>query len=148
MSNLINALAHYLLFLLLFALLGSEHILLNRPLPPARARRLVCIDIAYGSSASLLLFSAAAWLFWSGNGLDYYLHNSLFQTKIGLFLLVGALSTWPTWVFLNWRNALLADQAPDVSARQRQWLIRCIRLELLLLLLILLLSGLMARTHG
>lgn len=32
--------------------------------------------------------------------------------------------------------------------RQRQWLIRCIRLELLLLLLILLLSGLMARTHG
>ena len=148
MSNLINALAHYLLFLLLFALLGSEHILLNRPLPPARARRLVFIDIAYGSSASLLLFSAAAWLFWSGNGLDYYLHNGLFHAKVGLFLLVGVLSTLPTFVFLNWRNALQAGQVPDVSPRQRQWLTLCLRLELLLLLIIPLLAMLMARGYG
>ncbi len=106
------------------------------------------IDIAYGVSASLVLFSGAARVIWYGKGLDYYLHNGLFHVKVGLFLLVGVLSTLPTLVFLNWRNALQAGQVPDVSPRQRQWLTLCIRLELLLLLIIPLLAMLMASGYG
>lgn len=148
MGSQITIFLHYLSWLLLFALLGSEHLLINRPLDALRVRRLVIIDIAYGSSASLVLFSGAAWVLWYGKGLDYYLYNSLLQIKVGLFLLVGALATLPTLAFLNWRTALLAEQAPDISKRLRQWVILCIRLELGLLLIILLLSVLMADDFG
>ena len=147
MAQAIAAL-HYLSILLLFALLAIEHLQFKQPLDLARARRLVIIDIAYGVSASLVLFSGAARVIWYGKGLDYYLHNGLFHAKVGLFLLVGVLSTLPTFVFLNWRNALQAGQVPDVSPRLRQWLTLCIRLELLLLLSIPLLAMLMARGYG
>ena len=148
MSSQITAFTHYLSLLLLFALLGSEHILINRPLNALRVRRLLIIDIAYGTSASLVLFSGAAWVLWYGQGLNDYLYNSLFQIKVGLFLLVGALATPPTLALLNWRTALLAEQAPDISQRLRHWVTLCIRLELLLLLIILLLSGLIADEFG
>ena len=61
MAQAIAAL-HYLSIFLLFALLGIEHLQFKQPLDLARARRLVIIDIAYGVSASLVLFSGAAWL--------------------------------------------------------------------------------------
>ena len=78
MAQAIAAL-HYLSILLLFALLGIEHLQFKQPLDLARARRLVLIDIAYGVSASLVLFSGAARVIWYGKGLDYYLHNGLFH---------------------------------------------------------------------
>jgi putative membrane protein len=85
---------------------------------------------------------------WYGKGLDYYLGNSLFHTKVGLFILVGLISVVPTFVFLNWRNSLKAGEVPQVSARQARLVIMAIRLELLLLLAIPLLAVLMARGYG
>ena len=148
MAPSIAAYLHYLSIFVLFALLSIEHIQFKLPLDLARARSLMITDIAYGISAGLVLCSGAARVIWYGKGLDYYLHNSLFHAKVGLFLLVGLLSVVPTFVFLNWRNALHAGQVPSVSPRQGQLVTLCIRLELLLLLIIPLLGVLMARGYG
>jgi putative membrane protein len=148
MGEAIAAYLHYLSIFLLFALLTLEHRLFKLPLDLDRARSLMRIDIAYGLSAGLVLASGAARLVWYGKGLAYYLHNSLFHAKLGLFILVALLSILPTLVFLNWRNDLRAGQLPQVSARLGRLVIMCIRLELLLLLILPLLAALMARGFG
>ncbi|MEN0104945.1 MAG: DUF2214 family protein [Pseudomonas sp.] len=148
MAAAIAAYLHYLSIFVLFALLTLEHQLFKLPLDLARARSLVRIDIAYGATAGLVLFTGAARVMWFGKGLDYYLHNSVFHAKVGLFLLIGLISIVPTFVFLNWRHALKAGEVPVVTAQQAKWVTLVIRLELLGLLVLPLLAALMARGYG
>jgi len=148
MASAIAAYLHYLSIFILFALLVLEHRLFKLPLDLDRARSLIRIDIAYGLAAGLVLATGAARVLWYGKGLDYYLHNSVFHAKLGLFLVIALLSAVPTFVFLNWRNTLKAGQLPDVSPRRAKLVIMVIRLELLLLLILPLLAALMARGFG
>ena len=148
MGQTLTAYLHYVSIFLLFALLSIEHVQFKLPLDIRRARSLIITDIAYGICAGVVLFSGLARVLWYGKGLDYYLSNSLFHAKVGLFILVGLISIVPTFVFLNWRNSLKAGEVPQVSHRQGRWVTRVIRLELLLLLIIPLLAVLMARGHG
>ena len=145
MSQAILAYLHYLSIFLLFALLSVEHVQFKLPLDLGRSRSMMITDIAYGVTTSVVLLTGTLRVFWSGKGLDHYLNNSLFLTKVGLFLLIGVISTWPTFTFLNWRNDLLAEKIPDVSALQARWVTLCIRIELLLLLAMPLLAVFMAR---
>lgn len=148
MGQAIAAYLHYLSIFLLFALLSIEHVQFKLPLDLRRARSLIITDIAYGICAGVVLFTGLARVLWFGKGLDYYLGNSLFHAKVGLFILVGLISVLPTFVFLNWRNNLKAGQVPQVNARQARLVGWVIRLELLLLLAIPLLAVLMARGAG
>ncbi|MGY4531514.1 putative membrane protein [Pseudomonas sp. TE3786] len=148
MAAAIAAYLHYLAIFLLFALLTLEHQLFKLPLDLARARSLMRIDTAYGVAAGLVLATGAARVLWYGKGLDYYLHNSVFHAKFGLFILVGLLSAVPTVVFLKWRSAVKAGEVPQVSAQQARLVTLVIRLELLGLLVLPLLAALMARGHG
>lgn len=148
MAQAIAAYLHYLSIFVLFSLLTLEHVLFRQPLDLDRARRLVRVDIFYGISAGVVLATGLARVFWYGKGLDYYLNNSLFHAKVGLFVLIGLLSSLPTFVFLNWRNLLKAGQVPEISARMAKLVIMTIRLELLLALVLPLLAALMARGYG
>lgn len=148
MAAAFAAYLHYLSIFVLFALLTLEHQLFRLPLDLARARSLMRIDIAYGATAGLVLITGAVRVMWFGKGLDYYLHNSVFHAKVGLFVLVGLISIVPTFVILNWRNAVRAGEVPQVSAKQAKWVTWVIRLELLALLVLPLLAALMARGYG
>lgn len=148
MAQAIAAYLHFLSIFALFALLCIEHLQFKLPLDLQRARRLIIVDTAYGISAGLVLATGLARVIWYGKGLDYYLGNSLFHAKVGLFILVGLISVVPTFVFLNWRNSLKAGEIPQVSAGKARLVTLVIRLELLLLLIIPLLATLMARGHG
>ncbi|QEY65136.1 DUF2214 family protein [Metapseudomonas lalkuanensis] len=148
MGQAVAAYLHFLSIFMLFALLVLEHRLFKLPLDLERARSLVRIDIAYGLAAGVVLLTGLARVVWYGKGLDYYLHNSMFHAKMGLFVLIALLSGFPTFVFLNWRNALKAGQVPEVSPGKARAVIMVIRLELLLALLLPLFAVLMARGHG
>ncbi|MBU0566118.1 MULTISPECIES: DUF2214 family protein [Stutzerimonas stutzeri subgroup] len=148
MAYAIAAYLHFLAIFLLFALLLLEHQLFRQPLTLERARSLFRIDIAFGITAAAVLASGAARAILYGKGLDYYLKNSLFHAKIGLFVVVAVLSIYPTLTFLRWRPALSAGQAPIMSDSSARWVKLTIRLELLLLLLIPLLASLMSRGFG
>lgn len=148
MAQAIAAYLHFLSIFALFALLCIEHVQFKLPLDLQRARRLIVVDIAYGLCAGLVLVTGLARVIWYGKGLDYYLGNSLFHAKFGLFVLVGLISALPTFVFINWRNSLKAGEIPQVSAGKARLVIMAIRLELLLLLCIPLLAALMARGYG
>lgn len=148
MAQAIAAYLHYLSIFVLFALLSIEHLQFKLPLDLPRARQLIVVDMAYGLTAGVVLATGLARVIWFGKGSAYYLGNSLFHAKVGLFVLVALLSILPTFVFLNWRNQLKAGQVPSVSPRQAKQVIMTIRLELLLLLIIPLLAVLMARGYG
>lgn len=148
MADAIAAYLHYLSIFLLFALLVLEHRLFKLPLDLDRARSLMRIDIAYGITASLVLATGLARVLWFGKGSAYYLHNSLFHAKVGLFVLVALLSTFPTVVFLGWRNSIKAGQVPVLSPRTGKLLVITLRAELTLLLVLPLLGSLMARGFG
>lgn len=148
MSEAILAYLHYLSIFLLFAMLTVEHVQFKLPLDLLRARSLMITDIAYGVTASMVLLTGTLRVFWSAKGVDYYLSNYLFLSKLGLFLLIGLLSVLPTLTFLNWRNTLLAGQVPEVSIGQGRLVSLCLRVELLLLLIMPLLAVFMARGYG
>lgn len=148
MGQAVAAYLHFLSIFLLFALLVLEHRLFKLPLDLERARSLVRIDLAYGVAAGAVLVTGLARVFWYGKGVDYYLANSMFHAKMGLFGLIALLSGFPTFVFLNWRNALKAGRVPEISPGKAKAVIMVIRLELLLALILPLLAALMARGYG
>ncbi|AYF89870.1 MULTISPECIES: DUF2214 family protein [unclassified Pseudomonas] len=148
MGQAVAAYLHFLSIFVLFALLTLEHRLFKLPLDLERARSLVRVDMTYGVAAGAVLVTGLARVFWYDKGVDYYLNNSMFHAKMGLFALIALLSGFPTFVFLNWRNALKAGQVPEVSPGKAKAVIMVIRLELLLALLMPLFAVLMARGYG
>jgi putative membrane protein len=148
MAYAVAAYLHFVAIFMLFALLVLEHQLFSQPLDFKRARSLFRTDIAFGIVAGLVLITGAARAVRYGKGMDYYLNNSFFHAKIGLFVVVALLSIYPTVTFLRWRPALKAGQAPTLSPGNTRWVKLVIRAELLALLMIPLLATLMARGLG
>lgn len=148
MLHAIAAYLHFVAIFLLFAVLVVEHQLIRLPLTLERARSLFRTDIAFGLIAGLVLLTGTARTLRYGKGLDYYLNNSLFHAKIGLFVAVVLLSIYPTLTFLGWRAALKAGQVPPLSAASAARLKLAIRVELALLLAMPAAAVLMARGIG
>ena len=148
MAYAVAAYLHFVAIFLLFALLVLEHQLFRLPLNFKRARSLLRADTAFGIVAGLVLVTGAARAMRYGKGMDYYLNNSFFHAKIGIFVVVALLSIYPTVTFLKWRPALKAGQVPSISPAAARWVKTVIRIELLALLMLPLLAVLMARGLG
>jgi len=139
---------HYFTIALLLGLLLAEFAQLRQQLSPRRGWALLFTDLAYGVSAGLVLTTGLIRLIWFGKGLDYYLMNSFFYLKMGLFLLVSMLSILPTFVFLGWRASLRAGESPRLDRRRLLQLRLTMAVELLALLGMVAAAALMARGHG
>lgn len=148
MAYAVAAYLHFVAIFLLFALLVLEHQLFNQQLDFKRARSLLRADTAFGIVAGLVLVTGAMRAMRYGKGFDYYLNNSFFHAKIGLFVIVALMSIYPTVTFLKWRPALKAGQVPQLTSTTTRWVKLIIRIELVALLLIPLMAALMARGFG
>jgi putative membrane protein len=143
----LEILLRYVHFISIFAIVGSlvsEHMLLKNQLTRAEIGKLAKVDAVYGIAALTLLGAGLTlWLGEVGKPAVYYSKNWIFHTKITLFLTVGLLSIYPTVFFLKNRKGKVEE---IVSVPKTVfWLLR---LELLLLFIIPLLAGLMARGVG
>ena len=147
LADLSLAALHHLLVFGLVAMLVAEAVLLRGPLDAAAIGRLARIDGGYGACAGLLLAVGLCRLWFGAKGLDFYLHNPYFHTKLAAFVLVGLLSILPTLRFLRWRKeARQPDFRPSTGELIR---IRGIlRIELVLLAAIFVLAAAMARYGG
>lgn len=47
---------------------------------------------------------------------SYYLHDSMFQLKMGVFLVIFLLEIWPMATLIRWRLALHRGQVPNLAA--------------------------------
>lgn len=143
MTNVLIDTGHYLGLAGLFAGLAVELALFRPRLEAALARRLAVADAVYGLGALLVLVTGLLRLFAGDKPAAYYGHNFVFHIKMTVFVLVLALSVWPTVRFLRGRKApdgTHVEYPPALGA--------LLRVELVLLLVIPLLAVLMARGYG
>jgi putative membrane protein len=137
----------YIHFISIFAIVStlvSEHLLLKREMSRSEIGRLSRIDAVYGIAALVLLCAGLTlWLSGAGKPAVYYSHNWIFLTKIFFFLMVGLLSIYPTVFFLRNRKG-----RPDEMIKVPGTVFWMLRFELILLFVIPLLAGLMARGIG
>lgn len=143
----LEILLRYLHFISIFTIVSTlvaEHLMLKREMTRAEIAKLARIDAVYGFAAlTLLCAGLTLWLGGIGKPAVYYSKNWIFHTKITLFVIVGLLSIYPTVFFIKQRKG---DPSEVITVPGRVfWMLR---FELLLLFIIPLLAGLMARGVG
>ena len=135
---------HFVSIFVIFSLLVSEHLLLKKELARREVSRLARIDAIYGMAAlTLLAAGLTLWLSGIGKPAVFYSRNWIFHAKISLFVLVGLLSIHPTVFFIKNRKGAADDIVKIPSS-----VFWALRLELLLLVIIPLLAGMMAKGIG
>lgn len=142
------AFLHHAAAFVLFACLVVELVTLREELTVNGARRLLRADMVYGMSAGVLLVVGLARVVYFEKGAAYYFGNWAFLAKLGLFILVGLLSVYPTIRFMSWRKAVRQSQVPQVDAAALRTLRRIVHLEVAAAMLILLFAAMMARGAG
>jgi len=137
----------YFHFISIFVIVGTliaEHLLLKKEMTRLELDRVARIDGIYGIAALTLLGAGLTlWLGEFGKPAIFYSKNWIFHTKLTLFVLIGLLSIYPTVFFLKHRKGNLEEIIiiPGVIF----WMLR---MELLLLFIIPVLAGLMAKGIG
>lgn len=140
-------LLRYIHFISIFVIVGTltaEHLLLKKQMTRSEIGRIARIDAVYGIAAvSLLAAGLTLWLGSYGKPAIYYNKNWIFHLKIGLFATVGLLSIYPTIFFIKQRKG-----SPEETVTIPNKIYWMIRIELILIAIIPLLAGLMARGAG
>ena len=126
-ADLHLAIAHHLLIFTLFGILISELVLVKKDMNSANVKRIASIDIWYGIVALLILIAGFARVVYGAKGWAYYSANLFFWAKLGVFVLIGTLSAWPTLKFITWRRHFQTggnqpDDASVASVRRVLWL--------------------------
>lgn len=135
---------HFISVFVIVSSLVAEHLLLRKQLTKKEIGRLANIDGCYGMAAlALLAAGLTLWLGDVGKPAVFYTHNWIFHTKVSFFIMVGLLSIYPTVFFIKARKG-----NPDELVQVPKAVFWLLRIELLLLFIIPLLAGLMAKGVG
>jgi putative membrane protein len=148
LPGVVVAYVHTLSFMVCFAALVVERRLIRPDPGRAEAMGMLLTDVVYGVSALALVLSGILRVLQFGQGVAFYTLNPLFWLKVGSFVAVGALSLYPTFVFIRWANPLRKGELPQVSealATRLRWFFS---IELVGFATIPLLATLMARGVG
>lgn len=143
----LELLLRYLHFLSILAIAGTltaEAIMVKEKMNRKMIGTVARIDLFYGIAAiTLLAAGLTLWLAGIGKPAAWYSRNWIFHLKLTLFIVIGLLSIYPTIFFLKKRKGDPNEEVP-VPAIIRY----SIYTELLLLAIIPMLAGLMARGIG
>lgn len=139
-------LLRYLHFISIFAVVGclvAEYLLLEKKMTGTQIKRVFKIDGIYGFFALVIVAAGLTLWFGVGKPPEYYTENPLFHSKVGLYIIVGLLSLYPTRFFWKYRKT---DESDIVEIPGT--LKKVIGIELILLFIIPLLAALMAQGIG
>jgi putative membrane protein len=144
-ATITAAFIHHAAAFLVVAALMAELVVLKSELTPTSARSVLRMDTVYGIAALVLLVAGFVRVFHTEKGSAYYFDSGPFLVKLGLFIVVGLLSIYPTMKFVSWRKALREGRVPDFDAATRRKVRMLVHIELTLLFVIMLMAVLMAR---
>ena len=142
------AFGHFIAFFALAAALVLELALISESLSVETAQRIRRADRVLGLAAMLVLVFGFLRVFYFEKGSDYYLSNTFFQIKLGLFFAAGLISQIPTRQFARWNDELKQGIAPDLTSAAVKRLKRIIHWELVLIGGIMLCASLVAKGFG
>ena len=147
----ISAVFAFFHFFAVFGIFGTvflEWQTMSRTPTYAEARRIQVCDKWFGIFAGVVLIVGFLRVFYFEKGKAFYFSSPFFHAKLGLFVLIGILSIYPTIRFIKWRAQTKQGLAPIVSADEYKWIMVVLRAELVLLLGMALCASLMARGVG
>jgi putative membrane protein len=139
---------HFAAVFTLFAFLTVEAVLLRAPLDAARVRLLGQMDLWYGGSALVVLVSGFLRAGVGAKGGDFYFSAWPIYVKIGLFLVVGIISIYPTLAFFRWKREQQHDPSWTVPAAEQARMRKLVMIEVHIAALIPLVAVIMARGLG
>ena len=122
---------HYLSLMLCFGALIYERIKLKAAPDRKLAISMVLADLVYGLAGITLLISGILRVKYYGQGGEFYTHNPVFWFKIGLFIIIGLISLYPTFTYVLWAIPLSQGKLPDVSQNLVSRLQLLINIELI-----------------
>lgn len=134
---------HFISFMIVFAMVFAERIMLKENITRARVKHLWKVDGIYGLFSILAVLAGLYLWFGTGKPAEFYSQNHIFLTKVGLFIIVGVLSIWPTMFYFKNKKGNHDD--PIIVPRRIRLIVR---IELTILLIIPLLATLMAQGVG
>ena len=147
----LDAALAYLHFIAIFALFGfltAEAVLIRRTLDPAGVRLLGRVDLWYFGSAIAVLATGIARMSLGAKGPDFYLSAWPIYAKVGIFLVVGMMSVYPTLAFIRWRRRLEHDPAWALLPQEQRTMRRMVMIEIHLAALIPAVAVVMSRGLG
>lgn len=133
---------HFLGIITLASALIGEHLLISKEMSLKSFKKLIIVDAIYGVGAITTLGGGALLWFAVGKPAEFYSYNFIFHIKLTVFLLIGILSIFPTVYFL--RNRKTAFESIIIP----NYIVKIIRVELVLLVLLPLLGTLISRGIG
>jgi putative membrane protein len=145
LSDLILAILHHLAVVILIVLIAVELGLLKPGLSVRDLRILAIVDAAYGATAGLVIIIGVCRVIWGIKGVDFYLSNPWFWSKMASFALIGILSVPPTIAILKWRKVGRADATflpPDTEVSRLRVFVKT---QVALLALVVAFAAAMAR---
>jgi putative membrane protein len=117
----ILAYLHFLAILTMVVFISSEAALCRVEwLNAAAVERLARVDMVYGIAAIAVLATGIARTWWGMKGTAWYWTNPLLHVKLGLFIIVGVLSIFPTLTYFRWRKAVRSSGTLPAEAEIRK----------------------------
>ncbi|WP_417505437.1 DUF2214 family protein [Marinomonas gallaica] len=133
---------HFLGIITLASALVGEHLLISKKMDLKSFKKLIIVDAIYGVGAIATLIGGALLWFAVGKPAEFYSSNFIFHIKLTAFVAIGLLSIFPTVYFLRNRKS-----TSDFITLPN-YIVKIIRVELSLLVLLPLFGALIARGVG
>lgn len=147
-TTALMAFLHHLMAFTLTACLVYEFVAYRKEMGLAEIRRIQRVDLAYGISAGLLLIVGLLRVFFFEKGVNFYIHNPFFWTKMAAFAIVALLSIDPTIRYVRWNKILRQNETPEISEADYKRTRLVLWLEILGIVIILFAAPMMARGVG
>lgn len=147
-ESAIVAYLHYLSFGLVMASLVVERQTVKSEMSIREGWLILIADGVYGVAATALLATGVLRLLYYGKGTEFYTQNPIFWAKVIVFLVVGAISLYPTISYLLWIGKLRQNIPPKLNPSRSALINWIINIELVGFSSIPLLASMMARGIG
>ena len=113
----LTAYIHYLGIILCFAALLFERLKLKVNLNRNEVIAIIVADVVYGIAGLAILITGILRVNYFGQGSQFYTSNPIFWVKVGLYIIVGLLSLYPTITYILWAIPLSKNKLPTISEK-------------------------------
>jgi putative membrane protein len=144
-TDLLLAYGHFLLVFVMVACIVGELLLVRPGMTNETLSRVGRLDAVYGIGAVLLLVLGFGRVYFGLKSPDYYWSSPAFHLKLTLFALIAVASLPPTIKFISWRRGIAGGTRTGVTEDEISGVRRWLHAEAVLLVLIPLAAGLLAR---
>ena len=144
-TDLILAILHHLLILMLAGVLVAEAFLVRPGLSGVNLATVGRLDGIYGMLSLLVIIIGFGRVFYGLKGWEYYIYYWAFWAKLAAFVAVGLLSIGPTMRIIAWRKAAATNPAYSVPAAEIAGVRTYLRAEAAIFALIPVFAAIMAR---